>query len=90
MFDFLDEEIDKSPTLQKKVAEESLILDAVELVWKHMEKKDISIKQLAELLETSQANVSLTLSGSHNMTLRTFAAIMYVLGKNVRLSVSDR
>lgn len=68
------------PDNAARLAEEELILEATELLWKTMNEKNISQSRLAEMMNTSRAFVSQVLSGSRNMTLRTFARLSHVLG----------
>lgn len=85
MSDFIDDLIAQSPNLQRKVAEEELIQEAVEAIWDVMIAQGVSQAELASRLGTTPSNVSQTLRGTRNMTLRNLAGIAHSLGKAVRL-----
>lgn len=78
-----DEKDHKFETL---LAQEEFILEVTEVICKIMRDKDISRKQLADLLGKSKGDVSQLLNGERNLTLRTVADIMYVLGYRGLLS----
>lgn len=65
--------------------EESLILEATEMIEMLLERKDISRADLARSLGKSRAYVSQVMSGDRNMTLRTLAHLAYELGFRVRV-----
>lgn len=57
--------------------QERVIVDVTEMICKLMERANISRKDLAEMLGTSQANVTQMLNGTRNMTLRTVADVLF-------------
>ncbi len=71
---------DKDHKFEKLLAREEFILEVTEVLCKIMRDKDISRKQLADLLGKSKGDVSQLLNGERNLTLRTVADIMQVLG----------
>ena len=72
--------LDESDENRRLHHEEGLILEVTEQIWEALEKKDWSLTQLAEKLGVGLSRVSKLLNGTSNMTLRTLADIMYVLG----------
>lgn len=64
---------------RKLLAQEELILEVTEFICKLMGDKNITRKQLADLLGKSKGFVSQLLNGGRNLTLRTVADIFYVL-----------
>jgi transcriptional regulator with XRE-family HTH domain len=70
------------------VEEERLILDATELVFELMEVEEVNQTELAARLDKTKGFVSQLLNGKRNMTLRTFADLLRVLGYRARFQVS--
>jgi transcriptional regulator with XRE-family HTH domain len=68
------------------LAEEKLILDATELISRLMAEQGISRAELAKKIKRTRGYVTQLLSGDRNMTLRTLAALLHVLGAEVRLT----
>ena len=64
-------------------AQEDLIEEAGELIAGAMGREDISKAELARRMGTSKAHITQLLSGSRNMTLRTFADVMYAMDERV-------
>lgn len=77
---------EKAHKFDKLLAREEFILEVTEVLCKIMRDKDISRKQLADLLGKSKGDVSQLLNGERNLTLRTVADIMHVLGYRGLLS----
>ncbi len=81
-----------TPTARKKsdyerlVAQETLILQATELIVELLERHSISRQELARKLGKSKGFVTQLLSGERNMTLRTLADLCYVLGQRIELT----
>lgn len=67
-------------------AQEQLIEEATELIAATMHRQGIPKSELAHRIGTSKANVTQLLAGSRNMTLRTFADLMYAMGERVLLT----
>lgn len=76
----------RTPEAEALFAEERLMLSATEMVHGALDEKGMSKKQLAELLEVTPTEVSQRLSGRRNLTLRSLARMMHVLGYRVRLN----
>jgi transcriptional regulator with XRE-family HTH domain len=70
----------KDAGFKKLLAQEEFILEVTEVLCKIMSDRGISRKQLADLLGKSKGYVSQLLNGERNLTLRTVADIMHVLG----------
>ncbi|GGK65174.1 helix-turn-helix domain-containing protein [Nocardia camponoti] len=68
--------------------EEQLLRAATEMVHGALERNGMSQRQLADLLEVTQTEVSQRLSGRRNLTLRSVARMMHLLGCRVRLEAS--
>ncbi|MFI5503473.1 helix-turn-helix domain-containing protein [Nocardia asteroides] len=75
----------RTPEAEALFAEERLLLSATEMVHAALDAKRVSKKKLAELLEVTPTEVSQRLSGRRNLTLRSLARMMQVLGYRVRL-----
>jgi transcriptional regulator with XRE-family HTH domain len=86
----LTEWVNAHPERQREFAEERLIVDAAEEIWGAMEREHVSKSDLAKFLGKSKAYVTQTLSGSRNMTLRTFASLAHFLGYDVEVSLRER
>ncbi|MEK7406125.1 MAG: helix-turn-helix transcriptional regulator, partial [Acidobacteriota bacterium] len=76
----------EDPEYRKLYAIEGLITDAAELVARLMEEKVVNKAELARRLGKSRAWVTQLLSGKANMTIRTLAEVVHVLGAGVKLS----
>jgi transcriptional regulator with XRE-family HTH domain len=66
-------------------AQEDLILEVTERICELLEKDKISRKELADRLGKSKGFVSQLLNGGRNLTLRTVADILHVLGYKASL-----
>jgi transcriptional regulator with XRE-family HTH domain len=77
---------DNKKDYDRLLEEERLILDATELIYELMERESINQKELARRLGKSKGFVSQVLNGSRNMTLRTFADLLGVLGYRAELN----
>lgn len=87
MEDALQRWEDASEENARLVAEEAFILEATESLWHALEAHNISKAQLAERLNRTKGYVSQVLSGSRNMTLRTFADICFALKARPRIEL---
>ena len=76
----------EKPEYRKLYAIEGLVADAAELLARLMEEQDVNKAELARRLGKSRAWVTQLLSGKANMTIRTFAEAVHVLGAQVKLS----
>ena len=73
------------PEFRRLLAQEELILEVTEVLCGLLEAETISKKELAERLGKSKGFVSQLLNGGRNLTLRTVADILHVLGYKVAL-----
>lgn len=80
----LDEFV-SDPRRERILQQERFVLEATECVARVLQQRNISKAELAARLGKSPAFVSQVLSGSRNMTLRTFADFLYALGHTARL-----
>lgn len=76
----------EDPEVARLVAQGDLIMEVTETLCELLEKEKISRKELAERLGKSKGFVSQLLNGGRNLTLRTVADILYVLGYNVTIT----
>jgi transcriptional regulator with XRE-family HTH domain len=74
-----------NPDSEAVLAEERLLLSATEAVEEAMVRAGKNRQQLAELLNVRPTEVSQRLSGRRNLTLRTLARMLHVLGMRVEL-----
>jgi hypothetical protein len=81
----LEEYLD-DPEFAKLLAQEDLILEVTETLCELLEKEKISRKELADRLGKSKGFISQLLNGGRNLTLRTVADILHVLGYRVALT----
>lgn len=73
------------PEFRKLLAQEELILEVTEVLCGLLEQERISRKELAERLGKTKGFISQLLNGGRNLTLRTVADILHVLGYKVTL-----
>jgi len=64
--------------------QESLILEATELICELMQRQGISRRELADRIGRTRGFVSQLLNGSRNMTLRTLADLAYALDHRIQ------
>jgi len=74
------------PEFRKLLAQEELILEVTEVICGLLEREKISRKELADRLGKTKGFVSQLLNGGRNLTLRTVADILHVLGYKVTLT----
>lgn len=74
------------PEFRKLLAQEELILEVTETLCELLEKEKISRKELADRLGRTKGFISQLLNGGRNLTLRTVADILNVLGYKVSLT----
>lgn len=79
MADFLEQWANQGQTNAKLAAQEALITEVTEAIWKAMEDVGVNKAELAKNMDASKGYVSQILSGSRNMTLRTLADICFAL-----------
>lgn len=74
------------PEFRRLLAQEELILEVTEVLCGLLGEENISKKELADRLGKTKGFVSQLLNGGRNLTLRTVADILHVLGYKVTLS----
>jgi transcriptional regulator with XRE-family HTH domain len=82
---FLEEYLE-DPEFAKLMAQGDLIMEVTETLCELLEKEKISRKELADRLGKSKGFISQLLNGGRNLTLRTVADILHVLGYKVALT----
>jgi transcriptional regulator with XRE-family HTH domain len=75
----------EDPEFAKLMAQGDLIMEVTETLCELLEKEKVSRKELAERLGKSKGFVSQLLNGGRNLTLRTVADILHVLGYKISL-----
>jgi transcriptional regulator with XRE-family HTH domain len=73
----------EDPEFARLMAQGDLIMEVTETLCELLEKEKISRKELADRLGKSKGFVSQLLNGGRNLTLRTVADILHVLGYKV-------
>lgn len=76
----------EDPEFAKLMAQGDLIMEVTETLCELLEKEKVSRKELAERLGKTKGFVSQLLNGGRNLTLRTVADILHVLGYKVSLT----
>ena len=76
----------KDPEFRRLLAQEELILEVTETLCELLEKEKTSRKELADRLGKTKGFVSQLLKGGRNLTLRTVADILHVLGNKASLT----
>lgn len=79
MTDFLEQWANQNEANAKLFAQEVLITQTTEEIWKAMEEAGINKTDLANKMAATKGYVSQILNGSRNMTLRTLADICFAL-----------
>jgi len=74
------------PEFRRLLAQEELILEVTEVLCGLLEDEKVSRKELADRLGKTKGFVSQLLNGGRNLTLRTLADILHVLGYKVSLN----
>lgn len=77
---------DKERDYECLVEEESLILEATEMIEELLELADVNRKELAERLGRSKGFITQVLAGDRNMTLRTLADLAFALDHRVKVA----
>ena len=75
----------EDPEFARLMAQGDLIMEVTETLCELLGKEKISRKELADRLGKSKGFVSQLLNGGRNLTLRTVADILHVLGYKVAL-----
>ena len=71
------------PEFRRLLAQEELILEVTEVLCGLLEQETLSRKELADPLGKTKGFVSQLLNGGRNLTLRTVADILHVLGYGI-------
>lgn len=87
MTDFLEQWASQSEENAKLMAQELLITEVTEEIWKAMEEAGINKTELANRIGATKGYVSQVLSGSRNMTLRTLSDICFALDKKATIYI---
>lgn len=82
----LMDEFLEDPEFARLMDQEDLIMEVTETLCELLEKEGVSRKELADRLGKSKGFVSQLLNGGRNLTLRTVADILHVLGYKVTLT----
>lgn len=90
MTDFLEHWARSSDENARLVAQEVLITQVTEAIWKTMEEAGVSKAELAQRLGTTRGFISQVLSGSRNMTLRTLSDICFALEQRATFSLGGQ
>lgn len=72
------------------LAEERLILAATELVVEAMDRQGVTRKDLAARLGVTAGEITQRLSGTRNLTLRSFAAMLHALDAAATVAIEYR
>jgi hypothetical protein len=76
----------EDPEFARMMAQGDLIMEVTETLCELLENEKISRKELADRLGKTKGFVSQLLYGGRNLTLRTVADILHVLGYKVALT----
>ena len=76
----------EDPEFARLMAQGDLIMEVTETLCELLEKEKVSRKELADRLGKSKGFVSQLLNGGRNLTLRTVADILHVLGYRAYLT----
>jgi len=76
------------PDYAATYAEESAMVDAAELIAAALEKSGLSQAELARRLGVSRSEVTHRLRGERNITVRSLAQTLHVLGHRLELTCS--
>lgn len=82
----LMDEFLEDPEFARLMAQGDLIMEVTETLCELLEKEGVSRKELADRLGKTKGFVSQLLNGGRNLTLRTVADILHVLGYKVSLT----
>ena len=76
----------EDPEFARLMAQGDLIMEVTETLCELLEKEKVSRKELADRLGKSKGFISQLLNGGRNLTLRTVADILHVLGYKVTIT----
>lgn len=90
MTDFLKHWTNQNEENAKLMAQELLITEVTEEIWKAMEETGVNKTELANRIGVTKGYISQVLGGSRNMTLRTLSDICFALGKQVTITMEAK
>ena len=90
MNEFFGDVKSQSPEYQRLYRQEGLILDVTEQIWEVMNRQEITRQDLAYRMNCSKSNVTQTLNGSRNMTLRTLSDMAAALECDLTIRLRER
>ena len=76
----------EDPEFARLMAQGDLIMEVTETLCELLDKEKVSRKELADRLGKSKGFISQLLNGGRNLTLRTVADILHVLGYRASLT----
>jgi len=88
--DFFGQWANQSEENAKLMAQEVLITEVAEEIWKAMGEEGITKSKLAKRMGATKGYISHVLSGSRNMTLRTLSDICFALRKRPMIAVEKK
>lgn len=80
----------ETPESRRLLAEERLIVGAIELVSEAAERRGVTRTELSARLGVNLSEISQRLSGRRNLTLRSFASMLDALDFDAELRLRDR
>lgn len=78
----------RQASYEQLLEQERLIIAATELILELMEAEGVTKSELATRISRTKGYVSQLLSGSRNLTLRTFADLTYALNHRIHLEAT--
>ncbi|MCC5855146.1 MAG: helix-turn-helix transcriptional regulator [Idiomarina sp.] len=88
--DFFSDWISDSDEDQLLLAEEGALYEVSEKLHIALKESNLTRKELADKLGKSPAYITRVLKGNHNLTVKTLASILFVLGKNFTLNLIEQ
>lgn len=74
---------------EREMAKESLIFDVTNAIWGKLNEKKVTVSELANRINKTQAHVSQVLNGKRNMTLATVADLAFALDCKFKVEIVD-
>jgi transcriptional regulator with XRE-family HTH domain len=74
---------------EREMAKESLIFDVTNSIWGRLNKKNVTVSELAKRIGKTQAHVSQVLNGKRNMTLATVSDLAFALDCQFKVEIVD-
>lgn len=79
-----------TPESERLLDQERLLISAAELIAEAIERRGISRTELAAELGVSKSEISQRLSGKRNLSIRSLADMMHVLGFGIEARLVDK